>query len=95
MHYLNETGPGDYDIKKLTGVNISTSNVRNAPKFSFGSKILKSGIISKKHVQDSIGADSPGVGLYNTLTSKRGSLQYSMGKDKRFYNPTSVISMKK
>uniref|UniRef100_A0A7S3KNN6 Uncharacterized protein n=1 Tax=Euplotes crassus TaxID=5936 RepID=A0A7S3KNN6_EUPCR len=47
LNYLNETGPGDYNAAELTGKLLTNSNQKNSPKFSFGTKLLKTGIITK------------------------------------------------
>lgn len=54
----------------LTGDTNCDSSKRNAPKFSFGSKIEKPSIISKRHIQDLMGKESPGAGSYSILAQK-------------------------
>ena len=36
--YINETGPGDYDIPNITGFTTIISDKKNGPCFSFGGK---------------------------------------------------------
>ncbi|CAI2371183.1 unnamed protein product [Moneuplotes crassus] len=95
LNYLNETGPGDYEAAELTGSNLSNSNLRNSPKFSFGTKLEKTGIITKKHIQESLGIDSPGVGVYDTLASIRSSKDFTMGKGQRFQESSTVLNIKR
>lgn len=47
FHYLNATGPGDYDTVSLTGGALLESGKRNAPNFTFGTKSGKAPIITK------------------------------------------------
>lgn len=94
-HYLNATGPGDYEQTQLTGSSLLESSKKNAPSFSFGSKIQKPSIITKKHVQELLGWDSPGVGLYDTSPKGDTSPKYSMGSGQRFQEKSSVLKIKK
>jgi hypothetical protein len=48
--YQNSSGPGDYELPPLTGINQLDSSKINSPSYSFGTKVIKS-IISKYHTQ--------------------------------------------
>lgn len=95
FHYLNQTGPGDYEQVNMTGKSLLESNRKNAPQFSFGTRAVKAPIISKKHIQELIGNDSPGVGLYNTIVLDDRSPKFSMGSEPRFGEKPSIINMKR
>lgn len=84
----------------MTGTALHDSGKKNQPSFSFGTKITKPPIISKKHIQDIIGIDSPGVGTYDTnpdsLNGKSTqSPKYTIGTEERFAEKTSVLNLKK
>ena len=89
------TGPGDYKEIKLTGGPLSVSNKKNAPSFSFGTKVKKPPIISKKHVQELVGQDTPGVGSYNTKAEEQHSPKFSIGSEQRFQEKTAILTLKK
>jgi hypothetical protein len=95
FHYLNATGPGDYDQTHLTGSSLLESSKKNAPSFTFGAKIPKPAIITKRHVQELLGCDSPGVGLYETVAPGDTSPKYSMGSEQRFQEKSAVLNIKK
>ena len=94
LPFLNVTGPGDYDQRSLIGSSVADSGKKNSPLFSFGHKIKKPPIISKRHIVDIKGKDSPGVGRYNVVNTKNNSHEFSMGASQRFSEMSEVVSLK-
>lgn len=74
---------------------LTVSHKKNAPSFTFGSKIKKSPIISKHHVQELLGIDTPGVGSYETAKKVQHSPKYSIGTEGRFQENGSIATLKK
>ena len=82
----------------MTGsANILISKVKNLPSFSIREKTdhFKKRIITKGHIVDQIGRDSPGVGAYGydyselqkkILASGKGGNNYSFGLGSRFFD---------
>ncbi len=85
-------------MPKLTGsTNILISKVKNIPSFSIRERTdqFKKRIITRGHVVDQMGRDSPGVGSYKydfcelqkkILASGKGGSNYSFGYGSRFFD---------
>ena len=48
--YMNETGPGDYDVPEFTGTKSVLADKRSSPSFSFGVRTNKIQFISKEYL---------------------------------------------
>ena len=90
----------------MTGFsNILISNVKNIPSFSIRERTdqFKKRVITKGHVVDQIGRDSPGVGKYEydyselqkrVLASGKGGNNYSFGFTTRFFDFKQIKELK-
>lgn len=66
-------GPSDYKPTQITGTRSFNSTIKNSPAFSMQkvpSKKLAGVMITKDHIVDLIGKDSPGVGCYDASADK-------------------------
>ena len=84
--YLNTTGAGDYELKKLIGEKLLNSKTKNAPNFSFAAR-TKMSWFPERHV-DFAGQTSPPSTKYNIKTDREyKSLKFSVGNGQRFNKP--------
>lgn len=88
-NYLNETGPGQYNINDMTGKHsVADSRKRSGPAFTMGGKPLagsKLPLISKAHMSELQGRDTPGIGAYDTQNiSPRKIIGGSFSTTRRF-----------
>ena len=81
-------GPGEYEQPKFIGEQVFWSEKRTEPSYSIGKsdKNLKRHVISKEHVQDLQGLETPGIGKYDSssLLLKTLSPRATIGKSDRF-----------
>ena len=49
--YMNETGPGDYELPSMTGSKSILAEKKNGPSFSFGVRTKKMQFISKEYLR--------------------------------------------
>ncbi|CDW79404.1 UNKNOWN [Stylonychia lemnae] len=106
---LKPVGPGNYELPNLTGQKQIISTKQSPPSFSLSSRTDHNNrvIISKQHVQEIVGRDSPGVGSYNydysqlmnNFISKGGTstelkAKYSFKKEKKFFQLTQNVVLK-
>lgn len=95
--YMNEIGPGQYNLPSLTGRHSLESKRRNIPSISFGGK-TKAPWHSEFHT-DFVGQSSPASTRYSPQlgkTSGERSLSKlgKMGSEKKFRIPSSIAKMK-
>eukprot|EP00347_Sterkiella_histriomuscorum_P009711 403340173 len=106
---MKPVGPGNYDLPVLTGQKQISSTKQSPPSFSISQRVdpNKKVVISKDHIQEIIGRDSPGVGSYtydyNRLQrilskSNMGGVtvndNYSFTKEKKFFELTENLELK-
>ena len=49
--YMNETGPGDYNVPEFTGTKSVLAEKKTGPSFTFGSRTKKIQFISKEYLR--------------------------------------------
>ncbi len=49
--YMNETGPGDYNMPQFTGNKSVLAEKKTGPSFSFGTRAKKVQFISKEYLR--------------------------------------------
>jgi hypothetical protein len=92
--YLNCTGAGDYNIRKLIGEKMIETSKKNAPSFSFASKTKMSWF--PEHHVDFLGKSSPAATKYSPKGDRYSkNASYSVGKVKRFQIPSSIETLHK
>ena len=95
--YLNELGPGQYNLPQLTGRHSLESKRRNIPNISFAAR-TKMPWTEEFHT-DFVGKSSPPSTRYSPpigKTSGEGSTVKlgRIGSDKKFREPTSVTKLR-
>jgi hypothetical protein len=92
--YLNTTGAGDYEARKLIGEKVVESGKKNAPNFSFAAKTKMSWF--PEHHVDFVGKTSPPSTKYSPNPDKEfKSVSFSVGNVRRFQIPSSVEKIHK
>ncbi len=92
--FLNETGPGDYEVHTQIGSEGERflSNNRTTPFYSMAVRHTGS-VISKDHYQDWVGKDTPGVGQYKEKSYTDNGPKFSVIQDPRFYVPKKATHL--
>jgi len=69
LHKYTAAGPGSYNLPALFDNYKSNNNavLKKNPQFEFGIKYPKQMLISKDHMIDMIGVNTPGVGNYQPI----------------------------
>lgn len=95
--YLNELGPGQYNLPSLTGRHSLESKRRNLPHISFAQK-TKAPWYEEMHT-DFVGKSSPPSTRYSPCIGKKSGERSTtkmgqIGTEQKFRQPTSVTKLK-
>ena len=90
--YLNTTGAADYNLPAMTGAKVSVSGKKNLPSWGMQSRTKLSWFPGRN--VDFAGSASPPATLYAKQRDAAFPQQkYSIQKQKRFYQPSSVTKL--
>ena len=94
--YLNELGPGQYNLPAMTGRHSIEAKRRNLPSISFGPKTKQPW--HPEYATDFVGKTSPAPTRYSPQPSKLAGRNIErMGKfsnDKKFREPSSITTLR-
>eukprot|EP00347_Sterkiella_histriomuscorum_P018266 403346166 len=92
--YLNQTGPGDYNLKSYIGSQIMEGSKRSGPSFSIKQKTKTTWF--PENAVAFYGMHSPGLNVYSpdqdNIYFKK--LQFSVGKQDRFFEENHIRQIK-
>jgi len=92
--YLNQTGPGDYNLPRLFGEPNVETQKRTNPAFTFRSRVRLPW--SPEHKIDFVGNSSPAATKYSPYqdNKKFNNIHFSVGKTKKFLENSRAVALK-